>query len=231
VEDVQDARGRDALVSGGDTVPSEETGADALVESLWRLPTLQDLGAELTDLGVDVVLDNEIVRELPIVHWLVALSRGVISYREQRFAKKLIRLLFGVGRPTESDIAQWKQRLTNDRGARETGDVILSVVDNATSAWKAELVGRMWRSYLDGDCDQESFRRIIEMINNALTDDLRYLLEHWDPIASNPVVDRLVAVGLLSSRGMSLLNAGDDPSFASVEGKLLIGAARNPPAA
>ncbi len=82
--------------------------------------------------------------------------------------------LSAIGEASERDVVKWRERINTD-GGREIGERVLAVVDRITSAYKATLIGKVFREYLDGRCDCSSFLRTVEMIDSALTEDLLFL--------------------------------------------------------
>jgi len=106
------------------------------------------------------------------------------------------------------------------------------VVDRITSAYKATLIGKVFREYLDGRCDCSSFLRTVEMIDSALTEDLLFLANDWverewaDRDADEDVSLRLIAVGLMKDRVNRMALESSQPPAPSAEGFLIRSAVR-----
>jgi hypothetical protein len=74
----------------------EDNGAGlevSLVRSVLGMSDLQDVAGDLVELGVDDVLDNPIVNEIPVVKALLGITRGVRGYHEAWLTRKLIGVL------------------------------------------------------------------------------------------------------------------------------------------
>ena len=59
------------------------------------------------------------------------------------------------------------------------------------------------------------------MVENALTEDLQYLVTGWQPGEENEMCERLIGVGLLSSQSQVIMAQSSKPPTISVEGKCL----------
>lgn len=194
---------------------------DPIVASVLRLPDVQGLAADIAEAGIDAILDNSALDAIPVVASIRALVRGASGFHEAWLTKKLGALLYGLGEASVKDVDRWRARLKEEAGIRETGERILALVDTVTSVWKAELLGRLFRRYLDGDCDRGEYITTAEMVAAAFTEDLRYLLAEWDEGADSERCARLIAAGLMRDRSSKRLLEGSQPPTTSTSGALL----------
>ena len=206
---------------------------ESVVDSVQRTPQIRDLAVDLSELGVDELLEriteNEALQAIPVVKSLLAMFRGALSVREAIFTKKLLKFVVGVGDVSEEDTQRWRRRTNHD--PRDMGERIIVLVDRLSALWKAELMGRVFRLYLDGKCERSSFLRAAEMIDVSLTDDLSYLLHSRDRSSSpaeheddegSATANRLISVGLMTDRSVRLLAESAGPPVPSEEGELLL---------
>lgn len=201
------------------------TPDEPLAASVLRLPEFSAVAQDLVEAGLDAFVDNAAVDAIPIVASVKALVRGAIGYREAWLSKKLVALLYGVGQVKERDLQRWRKRLEAEPDLQQTGERVLAVVDRVTSTWKAELIGHLFRLYLDGRCDRAAFLQASEMVDDALTDDLRYLVTEWSEGLDTAACKRLVSVGLMSDRESRLLLESSQPPTTSDLGALVRDAA------
>jgi hypothetical protein len=156
--------------------PESEEPNEALVHSIARLPELQEVLADATDLGLAALVENDMLDAIPIVAWVRRFAKGGIAIRDALLARKLIKMLRGVGAVSDKDRDKWNERLGDRRQAQNIGLRLFAILDKLTDEWKAELVGRLLRRYLDGDLTLNEFLRGMEMIERAFSDDLRRFL-------------------------------------------------------
>lgn len=189
-----------------DLLSAREAGfEEPLSATVLKLPEVRAVAEGLVEAGIDAFVDNDAVDAIPIVATVKALVRGAVGYREAWLAKKLVAMLFAVGDVTPEDVERWSKRLQDEAGQRDVGERVLAVVDRVTSVWKAELVGRAFRAYLDGAFERREFLLLAEMLDAALTEDLRYFLEEWSDGLDSASCQRLIAVGLMRDRASRLL--------------------------
>ena len=141
---------------------------DSIIASVLRLPELHAVAEGLVEAGLDSFVDNPAVDAIPIVATLKALVRGGTGYREAWLSKKLISMLYGVGPVSDEDIGRWRRRLSSEQRTAETGERILALVDRVTTTWKAQVLGELFRAYLDRHCDRRDFLRAAEMVGESL---------------------------------------------------------------
>lgn len=199
---------------------------DPVVASVLRLPEVHDVAARALEAGLDAIVENSALDAIPVVASVRALARGVVAFHDAWLTKKLAALMFGVGEASDRDVERWRARLDEDGGTRETGERVLALVDGVTSLWKAELLGRLFRLYLDGGCSRVDYLTTAEMVHAALTEDLRFLLHDWDEGADSERCRRLIAVGLMKDRSSSLLLESSQPPTTSNPGHLLVQVAK-----
>lgn len=194
---------------------------EPLLATVQRLPEVRRVAEELVEAGIDAFVGNAAIDAIPIVATVKALVRGAAGYHEAWLSKKLVAMLYGVGDVSEANVVRWTKRLRDDPGLRETGERVLAVVDRATSTWKAELIGRLLRSYLDGGCDRQAFLVTTEMVDAALTEDLRFLIEEWSEGMDSDAAQRLIGVGLMRDQASRLLTEDSEPPIPSHAGQIL----------
>lgn len=203
-------------------------GTPELIETVLRLPDVQDLAAELSELGLDQLLDeivdNDAVTALPLLGWAVKVTRGALGLREARHARKLLAFLTAIEPPDAETLAAWRERVRTEKDLRETGDRVLAVTETLVSTFQAHVVGLVFRRYLDGVCDAATLRRTVEMIGRVLTDDLRALTGAGGPDGLAPDVQaRLIAAGLLVANEQRRVTQGSGPPSLSAGGRLVRG--------
>lgn len=204
-----------------------------VVRSVLCQPEVIGLADELAELGVDrlidVLVESEAADAIPVVKSIRAAFKGIVSVREAILTKNLLRFLVGVGEATADDVERWRSRV--DKDAAQVGERLIALIDRVTSPLKATLIGHVFRSYLDGECERSTFLRTAEMIEQALTEDLKYLVDSRvssDPSPEDepPPVVRLISTGLMLDMANRLALEDSGPATPSAEGRLLQRAAR-----
>lgn len=199
----------------------ESVESDPLIKSVLRLPELHSVAEGLADVGLDALIDNAAVHAIPVVATVTGLVRGGIGFREAWLSRKLLSMLYGIGEATDEDVRCWRKRLRSEQGATETGERLLALIDRVTTTWKSQMLGELFRAYLDGRCDRRTFLNTAEMVDAALTEDLRFLVGGWHDGDDEDACGRLTSVGLMADRSSALVVEDSGPPVLSDQGTLV----------
>lgn len=195
---------------------------NSLIETVL-LPGARESAESLAETGLEMFLGNPLIDKLPVVSLFVGSYRGIAGFREWHFARKFASLMGGIGDPSPQDRENWSRRLSEPDGDGELGERLVAVLDRMTARTKADLLGRAFRRFLDGTCSRAEFMRCAEMIDGALTEDLRFLTEDWSEGSEDPACARLIAAGLMVDRSAHLSLTDSGPPDLAPEAELLRG--------
>lgn len=189
------------------TASENSSSPEESVLSAVLQPEAYEAASDLSEWAVDEIargiVDSEVLEAIPLVKSVIAMAKGVAGFRDYMFAKNLARCIAEVGQSSSRDRERWRERI-QDHPA-DMGERVLVALDRANAPLKAVLIGRLFRLYLDRECESPEFMRSVEMVERALTDDLLILLDRSlknpNPKiglgAESPLLSRLTAVGLV----------------------------------
>lgn len=140
--------------------------------------SFQDLFADLTEVGLDTLQENEIIKEIPILGSVVNIARGVNSYRERVFLNKIKIFVEKIGTTTEEQ----RKRLVDESQKSEQsksrlGDAVFTTIEQSDSVFKIELMAVAFEAFLKKEFDEYYLRSLSHIIKNTFSDDLRYIIE------------------------------------------------------
>jgi hypothetical protein len=92
------------MMSSDTDLPGELIGA--IVDS-----SAIDAASSLAEVGIDALLDDGLLRDIPVVGTLVSLARAGIALRDRFFAKKIARFLLQVGDVPEEERRRFHEEL------------------------------------------------------------------------------------------------------------------------
>lgn len=131
---------------------------------------LKDVSLDIVESILDGEIDNDLIREIPIIKTLIAFRKTYTSYSDRIFIKKAMNVLLELG-----DIS-WKQRieLTNDLDDNDSSgaEKILLAIDKLESYSKCKVFGRLCRLKALNRIDKDEFLRLNRIIQNSYLDDL-----------------------------------------------------------
>ena len=200
---------------------------DSFTQSLL-CPELTDIGTDIAEIGLDSIMDNPLLKEIPIVKCLTAIWHTGISIRERFELKKQLTFIQQVRNGTANKEAIEKRRKAYQNGEKwyyeemETTAVYLS---RHARIEKVKIQAELYLDYINGLIRADKYTECLDVLDSTNIEDVSLLkgmyIEQadfdvhsgnlqeeikktntsFDPIKCG----RLYAVGLVSpiSRGLS----------------------------
>lgn len=129
----------------------------------------------------------------------VGLLQTADDFRARAMAAKLSSFLEGMQKQTPAAIGAMQVKLDNPQTSEAVTEALLLTIERYTSLKKCEIVGRLFRQYMNGAIDSELLRRMAAAIDDAFIDDLEaYLADDWRITSElKPYQAQLVRAGLM----------------------------------
>jgi len=168
-------------------------------------PSAIDAAVSLAEAGFDALLDDGLLRDLPVVGTLVSLARAGIALRDRIFAKKVARFLLEVSEVPEDERRTFQEELGSNPGKRKAlGETLIVLLDRIDDFEKARLLAKSFVALLQKRISEVEFHRICRAIDRViLAADIRSLA-NW-PTAV-PRIPQEIGVSL-SAAGLLELNS------------------------
>lgn len=163
---------------------------------------------EYAELGLDALVEEGLLKDIPIVSTAVAVYRIGKSIREKHHISKLISFLNEInkGIADEEKREQYREKFnSNEKFRNQELEYILILVDRYISFDKPQMLAKLYLAYLDGEIIWEEFTMYAEVIDRFLLLDRRTLtttatqtIVHRN-IGGESVL-RLTALGLMAEK-------------------------------
>lgn len=162
-----------------------------LVKSI-EAKELGGLGAEYAELGLDSILDEGIVKDIPILRTLVSIAKAGLHVRDRLYIKKIIHFLIQISSPTQEQRQAFIDKYCVDtKRFEEAIHLILQQTDNME---KPALIGKIFRACILNRINFEDALVLSSMVNKALWQDLEAMFVGND---TDAIKVRLANCGLL----------------------------------
>lgn len=141
---------------------------------------LIDLSIDYADIGIDKIVDNDFVKDIPIIKTICALVSTSINIRERFLIKKYLVFLkaFNENRADASSIAKRVEALNNkETWVTKEIEYLIIFLDRNDSIKKSELIAILYSQYLNKKIDYNKFTQLIEIVDKLLIYDLSYIKE------------------------------------------------------
>lgn len=163
------------------------------------------IAQEYIEIGLDAIMDEGILKEIPIVSTTVALFNMGNSIREKHHIKKLISFLNEInnGIVDEEKLVNYREKfLSNERSRNQELEYILVLIDRYIDYNKPQMLAKLYLAYLDEKINWDEFAMYAEITDRFLATDYKTLLSDTTifRIRSNfgaESILRLAALGLM----------------------------------
>jgi hypothetical protein len=150
-----------------------------------------DLIIDYSELSLDSFIDNEIIKEIPVVKSIVGITKGVWKIREMYFAKKLLTFLqqFHANKISEEKRKEFLKRFEDDANYREAViEQILILNERFLDVEQSKILGNLFLAHVNGKLDWKRFLSTafcLERLNLSATDFLKELVDFKTALPSH----------------------------------------------
>ncbi len=142
----------------------------------------QDLLADNTEFVIDTLLDNEVIKEIPILGSSIKIIRGIQSLRDRAYLNKVKLFIEKVGQINDDQ----KQRIISESRRSEKsrakfGDAIFTTIEQSDSSVKIEYMAIAFEAFVNKDFEESDLRLICHIIKNTFSDELIDIVENEHP--------------------------------------------------
>ena len=173
---------------------------------------LEDGIRDIAEIGIDSVLNDGLLKDLPIFSVLFGTIRTVKSIRERNFLKNTALFIYELNakKIDAKKIAQYKEKLKDNAVAEQELGRVLIILDQYIDTLKSKELGKLFRRYVDQEYSWGKFCELSDILGRLFIDDFAYLKEiikapestakyHIYKIPSN--IKRLESLGLVEIFG------------------------------
>lgn len=137
-----------------------------------------DIIGDYLELGIDSILENEILKEIPIFKSLLSVGKISKNIRERNCLKNLA--IF-INELNNGNIDAEKLRLHQEelkrnskKAEKELGRVLI-ILDQTIDNIKASILGKLYKAYINQVVDWDMFIEFSEITNRLYINDLKIL--------------------------------------------------------
>lgn len=162
--------------------------------------------ADLAEVGLDAVLEDGLLKDIPFVSTAISLYRIGNSIRERHNIKKLAEFIKGINDNIidESKRQEYISKINDNPKYRHRElEYLLVLIDRYISVDKPHMLAKLYLAYLDSAISWEELTMYAEVIDRFLLIDKNTLLTEGETIIvhrniGGESVLRLVALGLMA---------------------------------
>ncbi|EAA7386405.1 hypothetical protein O7O60_004552 [Salmonella enterica] len=187
---------------------TEDTKLGSALVSALKSDEIIELGKEYAELGIDSLIESNILESIPFVSTVVGLYKTVSSVKDQLFTEKVIRFLTHFSDLSDAERINMTERLNeDDKFSGKAGARLIEIIDRMESEDKPEIAAEFLKAFAREEIDFNILRRLLVALERIPSFDIRGLAV-FAAIDSNQAVemdeaflDGLVNAGLGKSNG------------------------------
>lgn len=179
----------------------------ALKDTLFS-PTYE-IVAEYAEIGIDALLDNEVLKGIPVVSTLSSICKIGYNLHERNLIKQTLGFItgFNSGTLSQEKIDEHRYELESNpaKAEKELGRVLI-ILGNHIEDIQSQVLGSFYKAYVNGAISWEKFCELSEANRRMFVSDYHILREaaRHGGIDINDrelyQVDRLISLGLLQNK-------------------------------
>lgn len=119
-----------------------------------------DLGIDYSEMGIDTFINNETVRELPVVKTIASLIKVGLSIKEWHFARKFLKFLerFHSGSLSENEKNTFLEKYNEDSSYREkVVTLLITANDKYFDIKQSDICGNLFVAHIKGLVSWEDY--------------------------------------------------------------------------
>lgn len=187
---------------------TEDTKRGSALVSALKSDEIVELGKEYAELGVDSLIESNILESIPFVNTVVGLYKATNSVRDQLFTEKVIRFLTHFSDLSDAERINMTERLNeDDKFAGKAGARLIEIIDRMESADKPEVAAEFLKAFAREEIDFNILRRLLFALERIPSFDIKELAAFAAINSDQPVemdeafLDGLVNAGLGKTNG------------------------------
>lgn len=128
-----------------------------------------DLSVDYSEIYLDDIIDNEALKEIPIIKSIVGVVRGGISINQFWFAKKILTFIREFNQRTiePKSLEKFKGRLaTDEKFGKKVAERLMVFIDRNIEITQTIITANLFAAYVDEKMSYDQFKNIVATLDN-----------------------------------------------------------------
>lgn len=176
---------------------------------------------DLGELGIDSLLDDGIFKDIPIVNLVMGIGKTTQNIHERNLLQQTLNFIksFNEKSIDEKKLKKYKEKIDRNKkmAEKELGRVLIILNSNVETK-KSQLLGKVFRAYVDERIDWNQFCDLSEAISRLFISDINLIYDVWQHKINdsnhcmNYQIDRLVSIGFIGTTTKSMTIGSNNTS-------------------
>lgn len=161
---------------------SEQSLNQGFLETVFN-SELRDVAKDSAEVLIDSLLDDGILKEIPIVRSVLGLAKAGISVRDRLFLEKVMRVLSPLSEYTSEQRQEFLRSLDADE-VKKASQYLILYIDRLDSIEKTGMLGKVFEAYLTGKIGYKAmlyFAHFIDSVFILVWQGYHEAIKNWIP--------------------------------------------------
>jgi len=143
-----------------------------IIDSIGK-ENLGEYTKDILEIGVDSIMTDSILKDIPAIGTLINLSKVGVSIRDGILAKKIIRFLDEVDNIGYFERKEFIENISYDKKYRvRVGESLIMLLEKMDDLEKPHIMGRLFNCTIKKQIDYEMFLRLSSIVVRSFSPDL-----------------------------------------------------------
>lgn len=169
-----------------------------------------DIVGDYLELGIDSILENDSLKEIPIIKTFISVGKITKSIRERNLIKNLAIFIneLNSGKINKEKLSRHREELRkNPKKAEKELGRILIILEQTIDNIKSSILGKLYKSYINQEIDWDIFIEFIEITNRLFMFDINILKVMWSQAYNTYIeqkddnfrIERMYSLGIIGN--------------------------------
>lgn len=162
-----------------DELENRPSGLSSQLISELISPTI-DLSVDYAEIFIDDLMENEALKEIPIVKSIVGVIKGGVAINQFWFAKKLLTFIkeFSSNKASRDQVENFKVKINNDpKFGKRIAEQLMIHIDRHIEITQTKILANLFRSYLNEEISFEQFFNILISLDSLHPSSYNFFFE------------------------------------------------------
>lgn len=169
-----------------------------------------DIVGDYLELGIDSILENDSLKEIPIIKTFISVGKITKSIRERNLIKNLVIFIneLNRGKINKEKLSRHREELRkNPKKAEKELGRILIILEQTIDNIKSSILGKLYKSYINQEIDWDIFIEFSEITNRLFMFDINILKVMWSQACNTYIeqkddnfrIERMFSLGIIGN--------------------------------
>lgn len=168
------------------------------IESSIVGPLAKDSLIDVAEYSIDEIINNEIIKQIPIVKTVIGTIQTGVNIRDRLFLKKIVAFLVGINHVSEKRRKKVVAKIDSSKRYRmKVGEKLLYIIDKCDDYTNAENVAKLFSAMVNGDISYEQYLEASRIISRISINELKLFMKSYDSSSLSYEAINLLHTGLV----------------------------------